>query len=267
MQIWTGRVIKQSLVALLFLVSVLHAQTKTISDKDAAREAAAAHKIFIVPFETRMYMSEVDHRFHEETNMSSKEIRFRFRMGLTEAINRNFKSLGYTSINPLMDTAKYFKDLSAIYGQLGYAYLRVPDQNNYKVPTKEKEERKVQKGQLTVETNSEERFMDARLNDPKLLPSLHSKYASDVFVFINQLDIKAANPQEEIIPGEAKRRLIVHYTIFTKEGVEINSGVVVEMIESDLNNPKKIIEKYFPKIAQQIAQRATKALSAPVKKQ
>lgn len=267
MQILTGRAIKHVLSIIMLMVSVLNAQTKTISDKDVTRETAAAHKVFIVPFESRMYMSEVDHRFNEETNMSSKEIRFRFRMGLTEAINRSFKSMGYTAINPLLDTAKYIKDLSTIYGNLGYAYLRIPDQNNYKVPTKEKEERKVQKGQLTVETNSEERFMDARLSDTKLLPALHSKYATDVFVFINQLDIKAANSQEEIIPGEAKRKLVVHYTIFTTEGVEINSGVVIELIEADLNNPKKIIEKYFPKVAQQISQRVTKALSSPVKKQ
>jgi len=267
MQILTGKGIKFLTLVACFATQLLMGQTKTISDKDMSREVAAAHKVFVVPFEPRMYMSQVDHQFNEETKMSSKEIKFRFRMGLTEYVHRSFKTMGYASVNPLMDTAKYGKDLFIIYGNLGYAYLKVPDQNNYKVPTKEKEEKKIQKGQLAVESNADSRFMDARISDPKLLPGLNGKYNADVFVFINQLDIKAANPQDEIIPGEAKRKLIVHYTVFTKDGVEINSGIVEEEIEGDLNNQKKIIEKYFPKIGNQICTRVTKALSLPVKKQ
>ena len=38
---------------------------------------------------------------------------------------------------------KQKKDLEDIYQYLSYQYLKVPDQNNYKPPVKEKEEKKL----------------------------------------------------------------------------------------------------------------------------
>jgi hypothetical protein len=53
----------------------------------------------------------------------------------------------------------------------------------------------------------------------------------------------------------------VHYTVFTKDGKEINSGLLEEEFAEDLNVPKKIIDKHFSKLALTLVARINKALS------
>ena len=141
------------------------------------------------------------------------------------------------------------------------------NQANYKAPKKEKEEKKIEKGQLNVETDLENRFMNARLTNPKIVQNLNGKFKTDVFVFINQLDIKASGSKSplDLGDGNPNRKIIVHYTILTKEGREINSGTIEEEFSPELNVPKKIIDKHFSKIALTLVQRVNRALLVPVK--
>jgi hypothetical protein len=159
------------------------------------------------------------------------------------------------------DTVKYRKDIEGIYEYLAYDYLKVPDQNNYKPPRKEKEEKKIEKGQLAVETNNEKRFMNARITNPKVVPLLYGKYKTDLFVFINQLDIRAGGSPDPVNgAGSGARRISVHYTVYSYDAKEINSGVAEAEFPQNVNNPKKIIEKYFPLIANTITQRISKGI-------
>jgi hypothetical protein len=162
------------------------------------------------------------------------------------------------------DTAKYKKDTEGIYQYLTYEFQKVPDQNNYQPPKKEKDEKKINKGQLTVESNSDARFMNAKVTNAKVVPLLYGKYKTDVFVFINQLEIKASNSKgpAELGEGNGNRRIVVHYTVYTFEAKEINSGTAEEEFDASLNNPKKIIEKHFSKIASLIVQRTIKGLGS-----
>jgi hypothetical protein len=54
---------------------------------------------------------------------------------------------------------------------------------------------------------------------------------------------------------------MVHYTVYTYDAKEINSGIAEQQFPMDLNNPTKIIEKYFSKIAETINNRVVKALT------
>jgi ribosomal protein L14E/L6E/L27E len=109
--------------------------------------------------------------------------------------------------------------------------------------------------------------MNAKITDAKVVPILYGKYKTDLFVFINQLDIKASGSKgpAELGEGNGNRKITVHYTVYTYDAKEINSGVAEEEFAVDLNNPKKIIEKHFSKIASTIVQRVNKGLAAPVK--
>jgi len=211
-------------------------------------------------------MSEIDHHINAETKMSAKQIKYTFRDGINEQLFKSFKNVKYGVVDLMDDTVKYKKDIEGIYQFLNYEYMKIPDQANYKVPVKEKEEKKIEKGQLNVETDVEARFMNARMSNPKALPALNSKYRCDVFIFINQFEIRAVG---SAVPGEftnqnANRKALIHYTVFTKDMKEINSGIAETEFESNLNNPKKINEKCISKLAQQICERTVKALN-PVK--
>jgi len=252
----------------LFILSCyavnLFAQEKVISTKTTTeREATTTHKAMLIPFEPKLYMSEIDRNINLETKLSARDIKHKFRDGLNEQIYKAFKASKYNVVDLMEDTTKYKKDIEHVYQYLSYEYMKVPDQNNYKAPKKEKDEKKIDKGQLTVETNSDARFMNAKITNPKVVPILFSKYKTDVFVFINQLDIKAGGSKDPLDPRDStnpNRKIIVHYTVYTVDGKEINSGIAEEEFDPALNNPKKIIDKHFSKIALLIVQRVNKGL-------
>jgi hypothetical protein len=242
------------------------AQNQTINTRPAnVREQATTHKVLVIPFEPRMYMSEIDRTVNAETKLSGKEIRHRFRDGLNDQIYKALRAAKYGVTDLMEDTVLYKKDLIAIYQSLGYDYMRVPDQKNYRPPVKEKELKKVEKGQLVVETNSEIRFMNARIRNDKVLQTLQAKYKTDLFLFINELDIKASGSKMpgEIGEGSPNRKLIIHYTLFNQTGAELNSGTIEEEFEPELNNPKKISDKCFSKVAAVLVQRINKAALRP----
>ncbi len=245
----------------LLLTSFLFSQHTTISTKTtAAKSANTKHKVMIIPFEPRMYLGEIDMYINQETKQSAKQIRATFRDGINEQLYKALKP-HYSVVDLMDDTVKTRKDIEKIYQYLGYDYQKVPDQNNYTPPKKEKEEKGITNGQITVGTNSDQRFMNAKVKSPKLVPYLYDKYKTDIFVFINQLDIKgsAANGPAELA-ATGSRKIILHYTVYTYDAVELNSGIVEQDFPVDLNNPAKIIGTYFSKIAQTITARIDKAL-------
>lgn len=252
---------------ILFVFCVLRlnffGQTTTINKKEKMeREVSSSHKVMLIPFEPRLYLSEIDYNINAETKLSAKEIKHKFRDGINEQLYTAFKSSKYGVVDLMEDTVKYKKDVEGIYQYLSYEFQKIPNQDNYQPPKKEKDKKQIEKGQLNVETNTDARFMNAKVTNAKVVPLLYGKYKTDIFVFINQLEIKASGSKgpAELGEGSSNRKLVVHYTVYTFDAKEINSGVAEQEFESTLNNPKKIIDKYASKIASTIVSRVTKAL-------
>jgi hypothetical protein len=145
--------------------------------------------------------------------------------------------------------------------------MKVPDQNNYKPPVKQREEQVVKNGQIVDETNTDQRFMNLQIKNATLVPYLYGKYKSDIFVFINELDIKSSSSNSPADPTvtDGFRKIIVHYTVYTFDAKEINSGIAETQFPVSLNNPNKIVNTYFAKIAQTITERINLALAPPQK--
>jgi hypothetical protein len=249
---------------IIFSAEIMSAQNTTIGTK-GKETATGPHKMMIIPFEPKLYNSEIDYQINKESKLTGKEIKHKFRDGLNEQLFKVFKNNKCGVVDLMEDTTKYKKDMIGIYSHLSYEYVKVPDQEHYKPPVKDKGEKQVEKGQIKVETNTEARFMNAKIDNAKLVPMLYGKYKTDVFVFINQLDIKAAMASTEFAGGGGEyRKIVVHYTIYTYDAKEINSGTAEQEFPADMNDPNKIISKYFSKVAETINTRIVKAL-VPVK--
>lgn len=239
----------------------LKAQDKTINsgNKPVASAPIFSHKIMLVPFENRMYMSEIDFHINKETKLTAKQIKAVMRDGLNEQLYKKLKTkMGVVDL--LEDTVKTKKDLENVYQYLSYQYQKIPDQNNYKAPGKEKEEKTINNGQLTVESNADVRFMNAKIKNATLVPYLHNKYKTNLFLFINELDIKALNGSPADINSNSSRKIVVHYTVYTYDAKEINSGIAEVDLPANINSPSKISSSYFSKIADIITARIEKAL-------
>lgn len=222
------------------------------------------HNFMIVPFEPRLYMSQVDHKFNAETKLTQKQIREVFRRGVnSELRNALIKNKKYFEVIDLLkDTNKYKKDLTLIYKNITYSFDKVPDQAEYKAPVTEKNKNdNIKKGQLVVETDPNARFMNAKVTNAGLVPSLFSKYKVDVFLFVNQLDI-ISNTLANGETGTLSERIItLHYTVYTINAKEIQSGICSVKFPADVNTPNKIISAYIGKIAVEIARRVSIALA------
>ena len=247
----------------LFLTFNFYSQHTTINPKTTEKyPAPGKHKIMLIPFEPHLYNSEIDFYINKETKLSAKQIKFAFRDGVNEQLFKSLKTK-HNVIDLMDDTVKTKKDLESIYQNLGYEYQKVPDQANYTPPKKEKDDPKIEKGQIVVETNADARFMNAKVKNATLVPYLYGKYKSDIFIFINQLDIKASGSTgpAELGTNSGNRKIVVHYTVYTFDAKEINSGIAQEEFPTTINNPAKIVATYFTKIAQTIVQRINLALN------
>ena len=243
------------------------AQQTTLKENAKTNRETDSHKILIIPFEPKLYLSEIDYYINNETKLSAKQIKYLFRNGINEELYKAFKAEKFNALDLMEDTAKYKKDIDGIYQFLSYDYQKVPNQTVYKEKIKEKKEKKIQKGQLTLETNSDARFMNARITDIKTIKTIKQKFNTDIIVFINELDIKATgskNPSE-LGEGNPNRKIIVHYTILSNDLKELNSGTVEEDFNSKLNIPQKIIEMHFSSVASIIVARLNKSLNPPSK--
>ena len=250
-------------LCLVSFVIDLHSQDKTISTTTgtvSSKEALSKHKIMLIPFENRMYLSEIDMQINKESKLNAKQIKATMRDGLNEQFYKKLKpKMGVVDL--MEDTAKSKKDLDNIYQYLGYQYQKVPDQANYKAPGKEKDEKTMDKGQLVVESNSDARFMNAKLKNPTLVPYLNGKYKTDLFLFINELDIKSVNSVPGDFSSATTRKIVLHYTVYTVDAKEINSGIAEVSLPVNVNNPSKIISSYFSQLADQVTARIEKALA------
>jgi len=246
---------------ILSCVFNLKAQDKTINsgNKTSSKEALSKHRIMLIPFENRMYLSELDFMINKESKLSARQIKAAMRDGLNEQFYKKLKSK-MPVVDLLDDTVKTKKDLENIYQYLSFQYVKVPNQDNYKAPVKEKEEKAINHGQLIVESNSDARFMNAILKNATLVPYLSGKYKTDLFLFINELDIKSLNGIPGDVRATSSRKIILHYTVYTVDAKEINSGIAEVNMPSSVNNPTKIINTYFSQLADIVASRIEKAL-------
>jgi hypothetical protein len=216
----------------------------------------------LIPFEPKMYMSQIDHKINAETKFTQKQIKENFRRGINEeftwALRKNFDV-----VDLLKDTVKYGKDLFTIYKSLTYSFDKVPDQSNYKTPVSEKDKKNqsIKNGQLVVESDPNARFMNAKIKSPTLIPGLYAKHKTTVFLFINQIDILSTPVSADGIGSASERVFVLHYTVYTVNAKEINSGTCSLKFPDDANTTSKITSAYVSKIASEISRRITLALA------
>lgn len=255
----TSYLLPRTFLCLLLCISFLIPNTSVAQEKEK-------HKVLIVPFEPKLYMSQIDHKFNAETKMSQKQIKEIFRRGVNKELESALKK-NYEVLDLLKDTVKYKKDLLAVYKNLSYTYDKVPDQSNYKAPNSGKEKTEsIKKGQLVVDTDPNARFMNAKILNPNMIPGLFSKYKTDLFLFVNQLDIFSTTVATGETGALTERMITVHYTIYTVAAKEIQSGVCSVKFPGDVNVPSKIVSSYLGKIATEITRRLGAALAKETEK-
>ena len=251
-------------------------QSNTFLDDKKALPGLPAERpnfqVMVIPFEPKLYISEIDQRINAETQMSFEEIRADFRNALDLLLVAELKKR-FKVMSLLRDTAQTHADIRMVYESIGYDFVPLPEggtdaakKNNTIEARKftdknnsEKDKKKtagtIQDGQLVVTTNDQKRYMNTKVLNPKLLGDLHRKYGINYFVFINELDLKyeMENRSKAMAGGTADRKATIHYSIIDYTGKLIAGGVAAKDFSGAMNEPKKIKATCFIPIVQYIA--------------
>jgi len=259
------------IVCLFTLLSIvtISAQNNTtgISEEPVI---TAKSSVLIIPFESKMYISDIDRDLAQNHQMTFQEIKAKFRAALDRevfiALKKYYNPFSFYSIPP----EESRNELGYIYNSIGYKYEVVPEEvvvkkenvgtkllGKFKKKKKEDEYIKagMQGGQIVSQVDNREKYMKTTLVNEKLMPSLNSKFGAQYYIFINQLDIKRGADMRYAASDEGyKREIKVHYTIFDNSGDEVSSGAIKSRFSSNENDIEKIIRIQFPLIAERIVQ-------------
>ena len=96
--------------------------------------------------------------------------------------------------------------------------------------------------------------MHTSIHNPNLITTLQGNYQTNIFIFINELDIEEATSTEtsRFNSSTSYRRIKVHYTIIDEKGNDIYGGAAITEIPSYINDINKVVNIYFNKIAKEI---------------
>jgi hypothetical protein len=258
------------------------------TDQEVYGEAERTYnRVMLVPFEPKMYMSGIDRDIAEAQGLSFNQIRTRMRFGLSEMMLMQAKTNTTLRVISMMhiDSAAMSTDLKYIYSSIGYKYIAMPveepvgeekeakpldklkgafgklvKKDEPKEKTDEEGSTGIKEGQIVTASDDGEKYMNTKVINPNMFTYLSTKYKTDVFLFINQLDIEpAASNQYAIASNSYKRKIKVHYTVFDLDGKQLYGGASVKYFSSRDNDMNNIIKKHFNAIAATITAKLPQA--------
>lgn len=232
--------------------------------------------VLVVPFETKMYMSQIDRQICNRHQISFENMVDIMRKNLADIVAFKLEDVidAYSLMQPGKDSLEH--ELHYTYTSVNYVYRAMPEEKKEtakdssrlpvkikigtkgeKTNTKPKTENGIQNGQIIAEEDPREKFMDADIINPKLLNELSGLYHSTWFVFINQLDLLYSPESTDQI------RIKVHYSIFNENGTKKYAGAAISKMPSSISDLSTIKNDYFYAIATEITDKFRSALKTP----
>ena len=257
----------KSRIILLFFIVLCALHSAMAQDSLSQDTSYKYKKVMIIPFEEQMYICQIQNLLANESKMNTSQIIRSFRYNIASSMQNEFLYLySTTSLIHLVEDS--LKDLHRVYGSISRTYDAIPEEPKeenkkglpllkkfeHKTKTPDNERTSIQNGQIVSHHDNTPRFMNAVIKDKKLLPYLNKKYGTDLFVFLNEMDIEndLSDPYK-VAENNYLRILKFHYTIYNVKGQIVSMGIVSTTFPSTENNVGNIVKNYFPLITKQLA--------------
>jgi len=257
-----------------FLFAIFFSHLFAASAQDSVLEPAEKkdstqynyNKVMVIPFNPALYFSDADQELAKYNKKNARDISRSFRYGLDYDLNVRIVSQ-YETHPILQDTAlQAKKDLLSIYDAISYK-LEKPnsilqeekkDENFWQKFDKKsngKKEREAQQTTTGYKPNDENsRYMNVVLHHPEMLLYYAERYGTDLFVFINQFELKTNYDRcLDRASGNFEREVKTHFSIFDKYGNQLYGDVITVVFPSNSNNLDKIMQNNFPIINNYLA--------------
>ena len=233
--------------------------------KEVKKDSVITHKVMLVPYDPMFYLSDAEQDIMEQTKKDPQVIRASFRRNIDydikRAIQKRSKCISLLNDEDSIPSLK--EALISIYSTTGYRYdkpmpIPVKQENrdsvkaNKKDINKDAHDSKTAAQYLTVKGDAQ--YMNAVITKPALLTNLYNQYGTDIFVFVNQFEIKTNyNSCLDIANKIYKRELMVHFAVVDKNGKQLAGTYAVTFFPSDSNIAHDIMQNCFPDLANFIA--------------
>jgi hypothetical protein len=250
------------IIAVILLVAAPF--LKLAAQETATTDSLTVHRVLLVPYDPRYYLSDADRDIMEQSNMDAAKIRASFHQTIDRHVQRTIGT-GYECISLLNDTADHLEvTLGEIMGRTGYKYektipvtpkppadggvfqQRGPD-------PKDHIDSRTASQYIPVEADA--MYMRAIVSKPEaLFTKLYDEYQADYVVFLTQLEIKTNYKSCLDIANKVyKREIMLHFTIYDRYGRLVAGSYATSFFPSDSNQANKIMGDCFPTLASYVA--------------
>lgn len=265
----------------LFLIGfsgVANAQATTRTD--SVTDTSTVNKdgktnILVIPWYPKMFnaSSDVTKVISANTGENYNQIQESLRKGMCEQVKATFGAK-YNVITLLDDTAKMNIDLYYAYDVTRTEYISVnAPLNPPPAGTGTKKDVKdgaagtttgIKNGEIQVQQQEGEKFMNTLVVSPNLLPHLRKIYKCEYVIFLNQLDMQnelGTDPFNTVGSTDFKRSATLHWTIFsTRTNNRVAMGKNKATYANTVNTTKKIIDGAFATISKAVYEKFSTAL-------
>lgn len=246
-------------VIILLMLLNLHLSAQ---GEDGQLLQPSKHRVMIIPFNEFNYLSDADPELAKANNKNPEDVSTLFRYGITNNVATRVIS-SYDTYNILTDTTVQSQhDLMRIYGSVHYKYQKPVNLSQSDTETREILKQDIFGLQYVEQPSSsgkekegdaDKKYMSAVVKDASLFTYLQGQYGADMFVFINQFEIKT-NWENclDLATRNFEREIIVHYSIYNVAGKELEGNAVSVVFPSNERSFDQIISNQLPLVADQL---------------
>jgi hypothetical protein len=235
----------------------LSGQDKTYAPRTGSAGSKGSSKILLVPYDPRMFISDVNRELEEAHQTHINEIRTILRESLSQIVAVELgKSHSVTDL--LNDGDEGMEsDIRRVYSAITWDYIPVsaPDSSGKKKARRAEEQAgrgvNIEAGELKTYYDNRDRFMDARIVDTKIIDYIKNKYNSDYILLLNELDIRIKKGAAAGVSNGA-RQVKVHFTLFDRKGNRIGGTAAYFDYSGKTTDVFNLMKSGFGKVASDI---------------
>jgi len=216
-----------------------------------AQDGTGGSNILLIPYAPAMHLSTADVDISIASGMDMGEIREKFRNNLLRSLN--MAVTGDRRLDVLQSDHVAAEDGS---DQTIYKSLYYQQDTIWPLKFRGLDSLLKKKASYTIKNKLrpfEKTYMNIGFHDQRLLGELAESYGTDLFLFLNEFEIKDNIKDCMDLSGQIHdRELRVHYSVFDRQGKQLHGDVAVAHIWSNVNDIDEIMRSTYPAITEYI---------------
>lgn len=236
-------------VWLFFLLIVLASNGSVAQSpiaKDSAEKVLRADKILVVPFEDRMFFTDIMRELSQGSGMTPQEVISSLRSGIVKSIGIKLSDADSSTFLYPDSVDKAL--LESIYEHLVYKFtpVRISPKNPEKVSVG------IHEGQVRTVRDTSTRYMACAFKDTALLSKLSTEIGVQKLIVLNQMEVRMDLSNPELLATDPQYIVAIHYTILDAKGSTIAGGLASRKFSQGDHNIRLMMFATFPDLAKTI---------------